>query len=359
MIGLVDYDLQTSASTNLTPPNIEIMKLARYYRVEENVFCRLINLDEEELTSYDKIYFFSESEIPIMVPDNFKKVSNVIYGGIAFTENYKPFENSIIDFTTPSPNIYKDFLKKKYFEGIQSKVIEHILDDSYYRNYAGTERLPIPPIHSKKPVYLYDKDFFYPDWKETLTEIAARKPTSIIRIHPIICKKITDYFEVRNQPKFCRENVIYLELDIPLSEVNYLLQKYYKLLLADITPSSNIFITLGGTFQTTFQYYKDYIYKINLLYALWSKKIPIKIKYIIPKIWATNPIQHLSLLTEKWTCGKTKEDKTLTDRMTFKDKKKISIERQERNLLLKFFPEARDLFDQNYTELAKRGIWRL
>ena len=130
-------------------------------------------------------------------------------------------------------------------------------------------------------------------------------------------------------------------------------------MLADITPSSNIFLTLGNTFKTTFQYYKDYIYKINLLYALWSRKIPIKIKYVFPKIWANNPLEHLSLLTEKWTCGKTKEDKTLTERMTFKDKKKISIERQERNLLLKFYPEAKDLFDQNYTELAKRGIWRL
>lgn len=174
------------------------MKLARYYRIEENTFCRLVSLEDTELESYDKIYFFSESETPIIVPDNFKKASNVIYGGTAFTDNYKPFENSIIDFTTPSPSIYKDFLKKKYFEGIQSKVIEHILDDSYYRNYAGTERLPIPAIRSRKRIYLYDKDFFYPDWKETLTEIAARKPISIIRIHPIICKKITDYFELRN-----------------------------------------------------------------------------------------------------------------------------------------------------------------
>ena len=29
--------------------------------------------------------------------------------------------------------IYKNFLKEKYDEGIKSNVIEHILDDSYYR----------------------------------------------------------------------------------------------------------------------------------------------------------------------------------------------------------------------------------
>lgn len=62
MIGLVDIDLQTSTATNLCPPNIEIMKLATYYKTEENLFCRLINLDETELTSYDKIYIFSEAD---------------------------------------------------------------------------------------------------------------------------------------------------------------------------------------------------------------------------------------------------------------------------------------------------------
>jgi len=62
MIGLVDYDFYSSTSTTSLIPNIEIMKLATYYRNEKNTFCRLIDLDETELTCYDKIYFFSESE---------------------------------------------------------------------------------------------------------------------------------------------------------------------------------------------------------------------------------------------------------------------------------------------------------
>lgn len=118
MIGLVDYDLQTATSVNLTPPNIEIMKLARYYKVEENTFCRLVSLQDTELTGYDKIYFFSESNKTVHVPDAFKKADNVIYGGSAFTDTYKPFENSIIDFTIPSPSVYKDFLKQKYQDGV-------------------------------------------------------------------------------------------------------------------------------------------------------------------------------------------------------------------------------------------------
>ena len=111
MIGLVDYDFYSSTSTTRLIPNIEIMKLATYYRNEKNIFCRLIGLDETELTGYDKIYFFSESEKPINIPDAFKKAKNVIFGGTTFTNNYIPFEDQIIDYTIPRPIIYKEILK--------------------------------------------------------------------------------------------------------------------------------------------------------------------------------------------------------------------------------------------------------
>lgn len=102
------------------------MKLATYYKVEENKFCRLISLDEQNLDPYEKIYIFSESVRPPQVPEAFKRATNVIYGGSAFTNNkYIPFENSIIDFTIPRTAIYKEFLKEKYDggDGIKTKVI--------------------------------------------------------------------------------------------------------------------------------------------------------------------------------------------------------------------------------------------
>lgn len=95
------------------------MKLAQYYKAEENKFCRLINLDETELTGYDKIYIFSESKDFITVPDAFKRATNVIYGGTAFTnDKYIPFENTLIDFTLPKTEIYKQLLKEKYVAGL-------------------------------------------------------------------------------------------------------------------------------------------------------------------------------------------------------------------------------------------------
>ena len=359
MIGLVDYDLFKTQSDTLIPPNIEIMKLATYYRNEENTFCRLINLDEEELSSYSKIYFFSESEIFPEIPPAFKKANNIIFGGTAFTYSYEPFDNSIIDFTLPKLEVYKEFLKQKYQDGIKTKIINHILDDTYYRNYAGKERLPLPPVIPNKRVFLYDKDFFYPDWEDTINEITARRPSSIFRIHPIVCNKLSDYFKLRSQQKISRTSSIILELEIPLNEVNYMLKKYSNLFLADITKNSNIFLSLGNTFRTNFNYYKDYIYKLNLLYSFWSYEIPIKIKYIQPQIGSKDPIVHLSKLTESWACGKTKLTRTLAERTTPKSKKNIPIELSEKNLLLKFYPEAEDLFNQTFTDIHNRRYWRL
>ena len=94
MIGLVDLQLQSWDKPQLCPPNLEIMKLATYYKQEENKFCRLINLDETEFGGYEKIYIFSESKEFVKVPDALKRAPNVIYGGTAFTNGkYIPFEN--------------------------------------------------------------------------------------------------------------------------------------------------------------------------------------------------------------------------------------------------------------------------
>ena len=362
MIGLVDWDLQTSNNTKILIPNLEIIKLATYYRSEENIFCRLVELDETELSGYEKIYFFSEANEMPQIPSAFLRADNIIYGGTAFTKGvYKPFENEIIDFTLPRPAIYKDFLKKKYQEGIKTNVIGHTLDDTYYRMYAGENQLPIPRITQKKRVYLYDKDFFYPNWKEIIEKISLRKPSSIIRIHPIVCKTISQYFELREQSKIARTNEIILDTNIPLNEVYYMLKKYKNLFLADITPNSNIYITLGEDFPSSYHYYKDLIYKLNLLYSFWSAGIEIKIKYIKPSIGINNPMENLSLVIENWARGRWKNNNTINKRIPKKQRKKDedTIEEKEKMLLLKFHPSAKDLFNQTFEGLKKGGYWRI
>lgn len=359
MIGLLDYDLSTSTASNRLIPNIEIMKLATYYKNEENQFCHLLSLNEQELTNYDKIYCFSELNNNLRLPDIFLR-ENIIYGGTAFTnEKYIPFKNEIIDYTLPKPFIYKEFLKQKYDDGIKAKVINHVLDDSYYRMYAGDKQLPLPPIIPHKRVFLYDRQFFYYNWEDIIKEISLRKPSSIIRLHPIICHTLTEYFTMRNYPKLSRKNDIILDIEIPPEEINYMLKNYSKLFLADIMPNSTTFIFTGKTQCTNVQYFQEFIYKLNLLYAFWSKGIFIKIKYKPPVLGAFNPISNLMQAVEKWTNNISipeRRDITLNEKIPKKIKNNIL--KDEKQLLIETFPTAETLFNQTFNKLKKEGRWR-
>lgn len=359
MIGLVDLDFQTSTSLKLIPPNLEIMKLASYYKLEKNLFCRLINLDETELTGYEKIYIFSEQIDHAPVPPAFLKAPQVVYGGTGFTNKiYKPFENELIDYTLPRTFIYKELLKEKYNEGVQTKVIEHILDDSYYRNYAGTNELPLVSVKPNKRFYLYDRDFFYPDWQETIEKISARKPSTIIRIHPIECTNLTNFFLLRQYSKLNRTNSIILNLDIDLKDMHYLLKNYKNKLLAEITPSSNIFIPLGGNYKSAIHYYKDLIYKLNLLYSFWSCGIPLKFYYEISSIGFHNPISNLDQFVTQWSKQLQNQKRDLNEKLNGHAKTaKISLE--EKNIITKLYPYAADLFTQTFNNIYKRGVWRV
>lgn len=362
MIGLLDYDLYTSTSSSSIVPNIEIMKLANYYKTEKNTFCRLLSLEEDisELNNYDKIFFFSEITENPKVPSNFLRASNVIYGGTAFTKGlYIPFKEELIDYTIARPIIYKEFLKTKYIEGIKAKIISHVLDDSYYRMHAGDKILPVPPIQLNKRLYLFDRDIFLADWENTFKKIISRKPSSIITIHPLTCKTLTQFFTLRSYPKFSRTNSIILDLDIPTEDIYYLLKQYKKLFLADISFSSNVFLQIGGDLKVNNSYYTDMIYKLNLLYSFWSKGIPIKMKFKKPNIGFYNPLYNLSCAIESWTdlSRERNQEKTLDNKIIKKTKRTLPME--EKELLLKFYPIAKRLFNQSFKQLSHEGRWNL
>ena len=363
MIGLVDYDFQTAFSlSSFVVPNLEIMKLATYYRNNET-FCRLIDLQETALENYETIYFFSETAKRIQIPLAFKRNKNVIYGGTAFTNGiYKPFKNQLIDYTLPKPFIYKELLKLKLCEGIDSKVIEHILDDSYYRIMAGNNKLPVTPVIPKKRIYIYDRNIFYNGWQDIITDLSNRAPSSINMIHPIICTKLNQYFDLRNFTKIRRSNEIVLELDILLKEIPYMLKEYSHLFKADITFNSNVNITLGGDQKSYAIYYKNFINKLNLLYSFWSYGIPIKIKYIEPSIGFIDPLQELSRLAETWTNGLAQKrwDKSLFERSTSNiSKEKKLLLKDEIFSLLKHDSTVKDLLSQTYNNLKERKYWRI
>ena len=359
MIGLVDLQLQQWDKPRLCPPNLEIMKLAQYYKAEENKFCRLINLDETELSSYDKIYIFSESKDFITVPDAFKRAPNVIYGGSAFTNGvYVPFENTIIDFTLPKTEIYKQLLKEKYVAGLQTIEIERLLDNCYYRWHAGDEVLPLTPVKNRKRVYIYDTDFFLPGWQKVIDKIFHYRPSSINLIHPAHYHKISDFLEVRENCLIARSNDAFLDLDIPLKETPVLMKHYKNRLLASIVPSAQVYISLGGSFHYRSDYLKNIIYKLNLLYIFWSNNIPLKIKYEEPTLGCYDPIADLSKLIATWTQGESKHNKSIIDRIP-KDKGLTDIrpENEQLDLILKSYPSKDTLFRQTFTTVKQGGIW--
>lgn len=353
MIGIVDYDLQTSSKIAI--PNLEVMKLATYYRTEERHFCRLLSLDEENLNAYDKIYFFS-NEPNTLIPQPFKQAENVDFRGLFFTPGkYIPFENPIIDYTLPRTFIYKDYLRQQYDDGTKMKDINHFMDDAYYRVYAGDSKLPVPPIMKNKRVFLYDIDFFYPNWCEILDDLCERKPSSIVRLYPVFCHSLKDFFELRKYQKFARTNEIVLDLPLPLEELNVLFRKYEKLFLADIALNSNVYLPLGGDFKMRVHFKEDFIYKVNLLYAFWAKGIPIKLKYIPPRKTMTNPIEELEKIVENWAAldTKKKRESGLEERL------KKGAAKEQWDEMLKLYPNSFSLVEQSFEGLKEKGYWRV
>ncbi len=360
MIGLVDLQLQSWDKLQLCPPNLEIMKLANYYQTEENKFCRLINLDETELSAYDKIYIFSESKDFITVPEAFKRSPNVIYGGTAFTNGkYIPFENKLIDYTFPRTRIYLEFLKNKRATGLSDNEIEKLLDNSYYRWKAGDESLPVPSVRKRRRIYVYDINFFQEGWRPIMDKLINRKPTSIHFIHPMKYRKISDFLEVRENALVAKGYNSFLELDIPLKETPILMKHYKNRLLAVITPSSQVFITLGGSFHYQSDYFRNVIYKLNLLYVFWSCGIPLKIKYEEPVFGCYDPIPDISRLISTWSQGETCNHKSIIDRIP-KDKKLTEIrpEREQLKAILDRYPSSETLFRQTTETAKKGGFWK-
>ena len=360
MIGLIDLQLQSWDKPQLCPPNLEIMKLASYYRYEENKFCRLIDLKETEFSGYEYIYIFSESKDYITVPDALKRASNVIYGGTAFTNGiYIPFENKLIDYTLARTGIYSNFLKDKYMNGTKKIEIDRLLDNSYYRWHAGTEVLPLPAIKKRHRIYVYDRDFFQEGWRDIIDKMIDRNPSSINFIHPAHYKKISDFLEVRENSLIAKGNDAYIDLDIPLKETPILMKHYKNRLLAVIVPSSQVYLSLGGSFHYQSDYFKDIIYKLNLLYVFWSCGIPLKIKYEEPTLGCYNPITDISKLIATWTQGETCNYKNIIERIP-KDKKLTEVrpEREQIRKILDRYPSFETLFRQTTETVKKGGLWR-
>ena len=363
MIGLLDLNLmEKSTDTKLFHPNLEIMKLASYYQIEMEQFCRLMTLDpHQDLSNYDKIYVYAE--FPAEFPDFLKGKRNVIIGGPAFTNGiYKPFEEELIDFTIPRMMIYKKFLKDARSNLMPQLEVSKFLNSAYYRMYAGEQKLPPPIINNRKRLYLYDSNIFVPDWRSILDGLCDFHPSGIYCLHPIVCRTVSEFLGIRKYTEVSRQNDVILNFPIPLNEVGVMMKAYHRKFLAEITKTSNVYLNLGLEKGTNHQYFNNLFYTLNLLYAFWNYTIPIKLKLVEPQSGQQNPIYDLSKKIVYWSnkCFDKDYDNTIIDilKLTEKESKK-KPEQKQFELIMKHFPTNRKVFETCYNKIIWGRRWLL
>lgn len=357
MIGLYDCDLFSHSSLVRLPlPNLEAMKLSSYFVLNERKFCRLMFPSEQEFSGYETIYCFGEfnNEIPMQ----FRKAERLELVGTSFNNgNYVPFKNSLIDFTIPRTTIYKEFLREKLAVGYDVKSIEKFLNSSYYRIMAGNEMLPPPIIKKRNPLYIYDKNIFVAGWKDLMKELNSHSPSKIVCLHPIICDSIDLYLEAKNSG-LSPANEYVIELNINLNQVNKLLAEYKNKLLAEITTNTQVYLPFGADKRTTQEYINNFIYTLNLIYSFWAKGIPIKLKFIEPSLGVKNPLFKISkkLETAFNISTSIKREATFLEKIP---KGKDTEIYKEYELLYSYYPQIKDLFNQSYNKISRRGIWTI
>ena len=356
MIGLVDRDLFVkSTDTKLYYPNLEIMKLYNYHKVESGRFCRLISPFEEiNASSYDEIYFCS-NDIECNIPVQFR-APNVKFCGQAFGRGkYIPFKDELIDFVLPKISIYQEFLQKKYKEdGIKTKEINKFLDASYSRTYIQNVILPISPIKKNKRVILYDDIFFYNDWEKVIERIESKKPKTIIYINPIVCNTIEEFIIMRKKQIISRSNEFILNFHYSNKELKQVIDENKNFLLGDILKTSSVYLPIGGAHKSQLACIADLFDKLNILYYFWSLGIPIKLKYIKPNIGTKHDYKEFLQQVERWSCAF--NEKTLNNplRGFFKTKSKEQYEE-----ILKYFSNSSYMFSTCFNDLKEGGYWRL
>lgn len=85
----------------------------------------------------------------------------------------------------------------------------------------------------------------------------------------------------------------------------------------------------------------------------------IKVRFEEPNLGFKNPLYNLSQLVESIANVGilNKRDYSLNSKIEKRKKNNPWIE--EKELLLKFHPSAKDLFDQSFNKILKQGRWRV
>ena len=85
----------------------------------------------------------------------------------------------------------------------------------------------------------------------------------------------------------------------------------------------------------------------------------IKIKFEEPNLGFKNPLINLSQLAESIFDINYANRRDYSLNYKINKRKKDNLWEEEKKLLLKFHPSAKDLFEQSFNKIFKQGRWRI
>ena len=357
MIGLLDYDMLTDR-VFLPYPNLELMKLSRYFREVEKKNHELVtNLNM--LDSYEKVFLRSEKPI-----DKIDKqiISNPLVesGGLYFSGGiYKPFDRKEIEYLSPNISLYKPLLRAKIEEKPNRiKDINNFLDDTYYRMYAGDDKLVIPKVNRNKKVIVYDDRIFDHPFDDILNELISRGCRKVVFKYPVICRSIEDFFMLVSNPKISSDVKYVLDIDFEKESLPKIINQYKNRFKEFVRFNSDISFYFGKNYRNNYYgqefFINNLLLSLNILYYFWSEDIPIKLK-LWNKSNEINNIYHILFQSIERASYQMVEHRS----KCFQDYIRNAKVKETYRKLCGNYRDQKELFNQTYINIAKLGYWRL
>ena len=168
IIGLWDADFMTFRQPIF---NLELMKLATYYKQQNQIVTLAPKLEPER---YTKFYVRKDWDDGIYPKEFFK--NNVTYGGRAFANNYIPFSEDI-EMAIPDTHLYDNVARSYTFDLLDNENYRTMQNAIHARAITGEQTLSKSFSKSLERINSKSKSFIFHDYNlgTKLGMEAARK----------------------------------------------------------------------------------------------------------------------------------------------------------------------------------------
>lgn len=282
-IGLYDADLMFAPTSFKL--NLEIMKMASYFKKRGDTVEFLLNLQNTE--KYDIIYIRKDSEKTVLDNSIFLK-KNIEWGGLAFTNGeYIPMEPIDIEYAIPNVSIYSKYFKMMLSSGeLKEDKYKTMLNANYIRLCFNGEIAKMDYIEKSRTAVVYDTHLTeQPNWSEALCELGSRlnKNRKISFVRPIVFKTIDENFDlfIKNDKLKVTDTKMIFDIDFKPVEFKKFIAKYANELVK-FKSRKNIYFIFGRNnySHSSEEFYRKEILNVLNGYLLCcSKSLNVAFKY--------------------------------------------------------------------------------